>query len=46
MTLNPRGKAVGAGEALPNINEGYNGKSPDTGAYELGKSIPHYGQLW
>lgn len=35
--------AVDAGTILPNINDGYTGKAPDLGAYELGKDLPHYG---
>ncbi|GAG39219.1 unnamed protein product, partial [marine sediment metagenome] len=35
--------AVDAGEALPNINDGYGGRAPDAGAWELGTEPPHYG---
>ena len=28
---------------LPNINDDFNGKAPDIGAYEAGKPLPHYG---
>lgn len=35
--------AKNAGIYLPNINEGYLGASPDLGAYEIGKPLPHYG---
>jgi hypothetical protein len=31
------------GEVLPNINNGFEGKAPDIGAYEYGQPIPHYG---
>jgi hypothetical protein len=41
--LNPDSAAVDAGVALPNITDGYTGKAPDLGAYELGKPRPHYG---
>ncbi len=36
-------KAVDAGMVLPNVNDGYRGRSPDLGAYEYGEAIPHYG---
>lgn len=36
LTLNPAGKAVDAGEVLPNVNDGFAGKGPDLGAYEVG----------
>ncbi len=35
--------AVDAGMILPNVNDGYTGRLPDLGAYELGQDIPHYG---
>ena len=35
--------AVDAGVAIPNVNNGYAGKAPDLGAYELGAPVPHYG---
>jgi len=35
--------AVDAGEVLPNINDGFAGKAPDLGAYELGADLPPYG---
>jgi len=28
---------------LPTINDDYEGKAPDLGAYELGRPLPHYG---
>ena len=34
---------VDAGVALDNINDGFKGKAPDLGAYELGAKLPHYG---
>ena len=43
FALNPTGPAIDAGVALPNITEGFAGKAPDLGAYELGQPIPHYG---
>lgn len=41
--LRPGSAAVDAGVALPNITDGYSGRAPDLGAYELSKPIPHYG---
>jgi hypothetical protein len=41
--LAPTSKAVDAGIALPGWNDGYHGKRPDLGAYELGDPLPHYG---
>ena len=38
-----RSKAIDAGVVLPNINDGYRGKAPDLGAYELDEALPHYG---
>ena len=35
--------AVDAGVALPNVADGYVGRAPDLGAYELGAPLPHYG---
>jgi hypothetical protein len=35
--------AVDAGDVLPGINDGFAGKAPDLGAYELGSPLPHYG---
>lgn len=43
LRLKPGSQAVDAGVPIPNVNDGYNGKAPDMGAYELGQSIPHYG---
>jgi hypothetical protein len=28
---------------LPNVNDGFTGKAPDLGAYEVGQTVPHYG---
>ena len=36
-------KAVDAGVALPNVNDGFSGRAPDLGAYEVGQPIPVYG---
>ena len=35
--------AIDSGVYLPNINDGYQGKAPDLGAYEYGESYPQYG---
>jgi hypothetical protein len=35
--------AIDAGAVLPNINDGFQGKAPDIGAFELGEPLPHYG---
>lgn len=43
FSLKPAGKAVDAGLPLPNVNDGFAGKAPDLGAYELGQAPPHYG---
>jgi hypothetical protein len=41
--LNPGSAAVDAGTVLPNINDGYTGRAPNLGAYDLGAPVPHYG---
>src|SRR5690606_3642361 len=41
--LKEGGKAVDAGVILPNINDGYTGKAPDLGAFEVGQEEPIYG---
>jgi hypothetical protein len=43
FALKPGGAAVDTGVALPNVNEGYEGKAPDLGAYEIGQPAPRYG---
>jgi parallel beta helix pectate lyase-like protein len=43
LRLNPDTAAVDAGEILPGFNDGYAGKGPDLGAYEVGSPMPHYG---
>jgi hypothetical protein len=35
--------AIDAGTIIPTINDDYTGKMPDLGAYEFGRSLPHYG---
>jgi hypothetical protein len=41
--LRPGSIAVDAGVRLPNVNDGFTGKAPDLGAYEIGQPVPHYG---
>jgi hypothetical protein len=41
--LKPGSAAIDAGTSLPTITDGFTGKGPDLGAYELGKPLPHYG---
>jgi hypothetical protein len=41
--LRPGSVAVDAGVRLPNVNDGFTGKAPDLGAYEVGQPGPHYG---
>jgi hypothetical protein len=41
--LKPGSAAVDAGTELPGITDGFTGKAPDLGAYELGQPVPHYG---
>jgi hypothetical protein len=43
LRLRPGTAAVDAGQVLPGINDGFAGKAPDLGAYELGSPPPHYG---
>jgi hypothetical protein len=43
FSLKPGSAPVDAGVAIPNITDGFNGKAPDLGAYELGKVPPLYG---
>lgn len=43
LALAPASTAVDGGVALPGINDGFAGKSPDLGAYELDAPVPHYG---
>jgi hypothetical protein len=43
LRLSPGCAAIDAGEVLPGFNDGYAGKGPDLGAYELGSALPHYG---
>lgn len=41
--LKPGSVAIDAGVPLPTINDGFTGRAPDLGAYELGSALPHYG---
>jgi len=41
--LAPKSAAVDAGAVLRGWNDGFQGKRPDLGAYELGDPLPHYG---
>ncbi|HVV46733.1 MAG TPA: hypothetical protein VHC72_16080, partial [Bryobacteraceae bacterium] len=41
--LRPGSAAEDAGVRLPNVNDGFTGKAPDLGAYEIGRPEPHYG---
>ena len=41
--LKPGSAAVDAGVSLPTINDGFSGRAPDLGAYELDRPAPHYG---
>jgi len=43
LRLKAGSAAIDAGEVLPGINDGFSGKAPDLGAYELGAELPHYG---
>jgi hypothetical protein len=43
VRLSPKSNAVDAGQPLPGINDGFSGKAPDLGAYEVGAPLPHYG---
>ena len=43
LRLKEGSEAIDAGVVLPNINDGFAGKAPDLGAYELGQPLPHYG---
>ena len=43
LRLKAGSRAVDAGVVLPGITDGFKGKAPDFGAYELGAPLPHYG---
>jgi hypothetical protein len=44
--LKPGSKAVDAGVRLPNVNDGFSGRGPDLGAYEVGQQPTVYGPRW
>src|SRR4029453_9083242 len=41
--LRPGSAPVDAGVRLPGVNDDFTGRGPDLGAYEVGRSVPHYG---
>jgi hypothetical protein len=41
--LKPGSAAIDKGIVLPTINDDFEGKAPDLGAYESGQPLPHYG---
>jgi len=43
FSLRPKSRAVDAGVALPNVNDGFTGRAPDLGAFERGQPLPRYG---
>jgi hypothetical protein len=43
LRLKANSAAVDAGVVLHNVNDGYAGKAPDLGAYEVGQELPTYG---
>lgn len=43
IRLSEQSIAKDVGVPVPNLSEQFEGKSPDLGAFELGRSIPHYG---
>jgi hypothetical protein len=43
LRLKAGSAAIDAGEPLPGFNDGFAGKGPDLGAYEVGQEIPLYG---
>jgi hypothetical protein len=43
LRLSPRAGAIDKGQPLAGLNDGYHGKAPDQGAYELGDPLPQYG---
>ena len=43
LRLKKNANVVDAGIALPQITDGFAGKAPDLGCYELGQEPPHYG---
>jgi hypothetical protein len=43
LRLKAGSAAIDSGEFLPGFNDGFAGKAPDLGAYELGQDLPQYG---
>ena len=43
--LKPGTPGIDKGTELPTITDGYAGRAPDLGAFELGQAMPHYGPL-
>jgi hypothetical protein len=43
LRLKPGSAAVDAGQSLPGFNDGFAGRAPDLGAFELGAVRPQYG---
>jgi hypothetical protein len=43
LRLSPRAGAIDRGQPLAGLNDGFHGRAPDLGAYELGERVPHYG---
>ncbi|MHC4627260.1 MAG: hypothetical protein ACYTDV_09795 [Planctomycetota bacterium] len=43
LRLRAGAKVIDAGIALPQVTDGFVGKAPDLGCYELGQELPHYG---
>jgi len=43
LPLKADSEAVDAGVVVPNIGDDFEGKAPDLGAYEHGRSVPQYG---
>ena len=44
--LNPDSNAADGGAVIPGITDGFSGRAPDVGAYEIGAEFPHYGASW
>ena len=43
FALKAGGKAIDAGKVIPNVNDGFAGRAPDLGAYEVGQAPVVYG---
>ena len=43
LHLAPSTALIDAGQPLPGFSDGFSGKAPDLGAYEVGQPLPHYG---